>query len=400
MSDADRLEQEFRSGRLLRPSPDVLNLVDLANATAAVVGAGSRPLTSGAEKIAGMIGPADHLILVAADGLGMALVDSLDADGFMRRHVAASLRTTFPSTTATAFTSLATGQWPNRHAALGWFTYIPDIDAVSTIIPFIRSADGASLTDLGLTIDRALPVPSRASEVDRPLLSLLPTAIAESTFSGYVSGGRPRTGYDAPEEAVASSGAAVLTASGPTYTYLYVPDVDYAGHALGFSDARTLAAAAALERLLEGLAHRLAGRARIVVTADHGGLDADGERVHLLRASDPLVRLLRREPSGDSRAVYFHVREGDEREFEDMFRDRFGDRFFLLTTGEAEEVELFGPGCLSDEVRRRLGTFVALSSGVDVILYDWPTRSEDDQPFVGYHSGLTPAEMLIPLIVA
>ena len=149
MSDADRLEQEFRSGRLLRPSADILNLVDLANATAAVVGSGTRPLTSGAEKIAGLIGPADHLVLVAADGLGMALVDSLDADGFLRRHVTASLRTTFPSTTATAFTSLATGQWPNRHAALGWFTYIPDIDAVSTIIPFVRSADGAPLTDLG-----------------------------------------------------------------------------------------------------------------------------------------------------------------------------------------------------------------------------------------------------------
>ena len=192
----------------------------------------------------------------------------------------------------------------------------------------------------------------------------------------------------------------MLTASGPTYTYLYVPNVDYAGHALGFSDARTLAAAAALERLLEGLADRLSGRARIVVTADHGGLDATGESVHMLRTSDPLVQLLHREPSGDSRAVYFHVREGAERDFEDMFRDRFGGRFFLLTTEEAEEKRLFGPGSLSDEVRRRLGTFVALSSGVDVILYDWPTRSKDDQPFVGYHSGLTPAEMLIPLIIA
>ena len=35
-----------------------------------------------------------------------------------------------------------------------------------------------------------------------------------------------------------------------------------------------------------------------------------------------------------------------------------------------------------------------------MILYDWPSRSEDDQPFVGYHSGLTSAEMLIPLMVA
>ena len=400
MSDAHNLEQQFRSGRLLRPSPDILNLVDLSNATASVVGAGTRALTSGAEKIAGMIGPADHLIVVAADGLGMAIVESLDAGGFMRRHVAASLQTTFPSTTATAFTSLATGQWPNRHAALGWFTYIPDIDAVSTIIPFVRSVDGISLSDLGVTVDKALPVASHAASVDRPLLSLLPSAFADATFSGYISGGRPRTGYDSPEEAVASIIAAVLSASGPTYTYLYVPDVDYAGHALGFSDPRTLAAAAGLGRLLEGLAGRLSGRARIVVTADHGGLDAAGESIHMLRASDPMVQLLRREPSGDSRAAYFHVREGDERRFEDLFRERFGDRFFLLTTSEAEEMGLFGPGPLSDEVRRRLGGFVAISAGADVVLYDWPSRKEDDQPFVGYHSGLTPAEMQIPLIIA
>ena len=400
MSDAHSLEQQFRSGRLLRPSPDILNLVDLSNATASVVGAGTRALTSGAEKIAGMIGPADHLIVVAADGLGMAIVESLDPSGFMRRHVAASLQTTFPSTTATAFTSLATGQWPNRHAALGWFTYIPDIDAVSTIIPFVRSVDGVSLSDLGVTVDKALPVASQAASVDRPLLSLLPSAFADATFSGYISGGRPRTGYDSPEEAVASIIAAVLSASGPTYTYLYVPDVDYAGHALGFSDPRTLAAAAGLERLLEGLAGRLSGRARIVVTADHGGLDAAGESVHMLRASDPMVQLLRRQPSGDSRAAYFHVREGDERRFEDLFRERFGDRFFLLTTSEAEEMGIFGPGPLSDEVRRRLGAFVAISAGADVVLYDWPSRTEDDQPFVGYHSGLTPAEMQIPLIIA
>ena len=400
MSDAGSLEQQFGSGSLLRPSPDVLNLVDLSNATASVVGAGTGPLTSGAEKIAGMIGPADHLIVVAADGLGMAIVESLEPSGFMRRHVAASLQTTFPSTTATAFTSLATGQWPNRHAALGWFTYIPDIDAVSTIIPFVRSVDEAPLSELGLTVDRVLPVPSHAAAVDRPLLSLLPSAFSDATFSGYISGGKPRTGYDSPEEAVASIVAAVLSASEPTYTYLYVPDVDYAGHALGFSDPRTLAAAAGLERLLEGLASRLSGRARIVVTADHGGLDAHGDRVHMLRASDPLVQLLRREPSGDSRAAYFHVREGHEREFEDAFRDRFGGRFFLLTTAEAEEMGLFGPGPLSDEVRRRLGAFVAISAGADVVLYDWPLRDEDDEPFVGYHSGLTPAEMLIPLIVA
>ncbi len=399
MSDADALEREFRSGRLLPPRPDVLNLVDLANAASSLVCARSRPLAGGAERLAGMIGPADHLVLVAADGLGTALVESLEPGGFMRRHLAASLRTTFPSTTAAALTSLATGEWPNRHAALGWYTYIPDVGSVATILRFVRSSDGASLSDLGLSVNRALPAPPIASAAGRPLLSLMPAEIADSAFSRYVGGGRPATGYDSLDEAAACIVAAVLSAPGPTLTHLYVPHVDTAGHSAGFSSGATLEAAAALERTLEGLADGLSGRARLVVTADHGGLDAAADRVHVLRASDPLARMLRSEPSGDSRVAYFHVGRGREPEFEDAFRERLGGRFFLLTAGQAERMRLLGPGPLSAEVRRRVGTFVAVSRGADVMVYERSPGGRGEPP-AGHHSGLTPAEMLVPLILA
>ena len=136
------------------------------------------------------------------------------------------------------------------------------------------------------------------------------------------------------------------------------------------------------------------------MTADHGGLDASGDDIHLVNASDPLMGLLEREPSGDSRVIYFHVRKGEERRFQEAFRDRFGERFLLLTVDEAEEMELLGPGRLSDETRRRLGALVAVSLGPDVFLYGWPTRSKGAKLHGGYHSGLTPAEVLVPLIVA
>ena len=66
---------------------------------------------------------------------------------------------------------------------------------------------------------------------------------------------------------------------------------------------------------------------------------------------------------------------------------------------DAEEMELFGPGRLSCETRRRLGTFIALSCGADVLVYEWPRRSGGSAPHVGYHSGLSEAEMLVPLVV-
>ena len=400
MRDVDRLEDELRAGRLVRPSEDTLSVVDFGNAVASAVGATGRPLTEGAETIAGLMGPADHLIFVAADGFGMVTVDSLDADSFPRRHVAATLHTVVPSTTASAFTSMATGEWPARHGAVGWYTYVPRVEAVTTIIPFVRTVDEAPLADFGLTVEEGLPVPSLLAGVDRSSLSLVPEEFAYSTFSGYLSGGTPRKGYSSPDEAVEAIASRVHTATGPTFTYVYLPHVDTAGHELGFSHPMTLAVAAEVGQALEALAAAVTGRARIVMTADHGSLDARGDEVHMIGASDPLIALLEHEPSGDSRVIYFHVRRGNEAEFQDMFSSRFGERFLLLAVDEAEELELLGPGRLSDETRLRLGSFVAVSLGADVLLYGWPSRSGEGKLHVGYHSGLSPAEVLVPLIVA
>jgi predicted AlkP superfamily pyrophosphatase or phosphodiesterase len=327
------------------------------------------------------------------------VVESLDADHFLREHVAAELRTVFPSTTASAFTSLATGEWPSRHGALGWYTYIPAASVVATIVPFVRSIDEVPLSELGVPVEQAFPIPSSAAGVTRDSLSLVPAPFAEGVFTQYCAGGTPVRGYNDLAEAAEAVVGRVRATPSPTYTYLYVPSVDYAGHELGYSDPRTIAAADALGQVLEGLTNGLAGRGRIVVTADHGGLDAGLDEIHMLQASDPLVRLLKHEPSGDSRVVYFDVLDGAEAELERLFRDRFADRFFLLTVDEAEEIVLFGPGPLSGEARRRLGTFVAIAKGADVLLYAWPSRDPTMQPFVGHHSGLSPAEVRIPLIV-
>ena len=400
MRDGDRLENELRAGRLLRPSEDTLSVVDFGNAVASAVGAAGRPLSEGAETLAVLIGPADHLIFVAADGFGSVTMDSLGPDSFPRRHLAATLHTVIPSTTASAFTSMATGEWPSRHGAVGWFTYVPKVDAVTTIIPFVRSVDEAPLAGLGLTVAEALPIPSLLSGVDRPSLSFVPAEFEYSTFSAYLSGGTPRAGYSSLAEAVEGVATRVLTAAGPTFAYLYVPHVDMSGHEVGFSHPRTLGAAYAVGQALEALAAAVGGRARIVMTADHGSMDAREDEIHVIGASDPLMGLLEHEPSGDSRVIYFHVRGGKEPEFQDAFRERFGERFLLVTVDEAEEMELLGPGRLSDETRRRLGSFVAVSLGADVLLYGWPTRSSEGKPHVGYHSGLSPEEVLVPLVVA
>ncbi len=98
--------------------------------------------------------------------------------------------------------------------------------------------------------------------------------------------------------------------------------------------------------------------------------------------------------------MYLHVRDGAHGRVRARFRERFGDRFLLITVDEAEALDLFGPGPILPLTRRRMGDLIAISAGTDVIEYrpgSGPARMAGD---VSHHSGLTPSEMRVPLVIA
>lgn len=400
MNDVERLTAAFDSGRLLRPSADIPNIVDLASAVASASGATDTGFTKGAAEIAGRIGTCDHLVFIIADGLGMELVETLPRDSFLRRHLATELRTVFPSTTSSVLTTLSTAEWPGRHAVIGWDVYIPQIDAVSTIIKFVRRSDDVDLASLGVHPSTAYPAPSILPSLSSDFLSLAPESIADSPYSRYYAGETARLGFKTLAGAVDRVIARVERAYGPTSTNVYWDAVDLNCHAHGTGHTSVRAAIQQIDLQVERLSTNLPDSATLVLTADHGHLGADKGQTHTIKQSDRLVELLEAEPSGDKRVVQFHVRDGAEPSFRDLFRERYDDRFALLTVDEAEELQLFGPGRLATETRRRLGSLMAISIGADVIRYHGPTKRTGGTPSISHHSGLTPSEMRVPLIVA
>ena len=105
-------------------------------------------------------------------------------------------------------------------------------------------------------------------------------------------------------------------------------------------------------------------------------------------------------PSGDARVLYFHLRDGGEARVREYFRRRYGARFLLITTDEAERKGLFGPGALSPRARSRLGDLMAISYGAHMIEYRMAWGIGRIMAQASHHSGLTPSEMRVPLILA
>lgn len=395
MSDVARVLTWFESGALLRPDFALPNTVDLARAISSLGGAPGETLSAHARGIVQAVGSAEHLIFVMADGLGMNLIERLPARSFLRNHLAMEMRAVFPSSTAPALTSLATGRWPTEHGVPAWFTYLPDASLIATILPFIERLSKRPLVDFGVAVEQALPIPSRLSSFTHEPRCYMPASITSSVYSNYFSGGRPQTPYDHLTAAVDAIALRVATTRSPTYTYLYVPFIDTAEHEHGPLAKQVSRVLAKVERDMARLAQRVAGRARIIVSADHGLTRIEDAAVHLIGDGDPLLDVLRLPPYGEPRVPSFCAREGRAEAFASAFRRRFGATHALLTIDEIDELRLLGPDPLAPETRRRLGDFMAVSATADAIGYKKP-----DDVMLGFHGGLLPEEMRIPLIIA
>ncbi len=392
MNDVARLEHAFRSGTLLRPDGGP-NLVDLSLALARLAGVGGIELSPGARRIAEALPPSDHFVFVLVDGLGMNLVERRPATSFLRSHVAMELRSVFPSSTAPALTTLATGAWPGRHGVPAWWTHLPHARATATILKFTERFAG---TPLAADPREVFPEPSLAERMTVHACSFQPRAITDSVYTRYARGGREGYGYGALPDAVDAVVRRVAEAAHPTYTYLYYPILDAVEHARGPFSPEAEAHLAIVERELSRLADGLAGRARLVASADHGQLEVPDGTKAFLSPGDPLLDGLLHPPAGEPRVVMFHRGTADG--FPARFRDRFGERFALLSSDEAAGLELFGP-FLAAETRARIGDFVAIALEPAILLYGPPVHHREEAAMRGYHGGLMPDEMRVPLVV-
>ena len=104
-------------------------------------------------------------------------------------------------------------------------------------------------------------------------------------------------------------------------------------------------------------------------------------------------------PSGDARVMYLYTLEWASERVRRYFEQRFDQVFMVVDTEDAIKIQLFGPTEPTDETRERLGDLVVVSSGADILEYNASRGAGRMLQLNGHHSGLTPDEMLIPLII-
>jgi hypothetical protein len=396
MNAVDRLQSWFDCGQLIRPSAEVLNFVDLVRALLRLGGAEAAGSAPGVDAICRQIGPAEHYVFILIDGMGANQLEKLPPDVFLRMHQVGVLQAVFLSTTAAALTTLGTGLWPCSHSVPGWWTYLekPGISAVT--LRFQERATQRPLGEFGVSAEDLFTVPSIWPGLRYKPLSVLPAEYLGSTYTQYTTGGTACAGYTNLPQAMAITRKAVLNAQQPSFIYLYLPQLDELSHQRGPDDDRVFNLLRLLEVTLTGLAEALTGRARVVIAADHGQGTVPAERRFILPKDDPLRGHLLCQPTGEPTVPIFHVHPTHAESFAAEFTGRFGEHFALLTVDEIEGLRLMGPEKLTPLMRRRLGTFIGIARK-PARFYIEPTDGHPE--YIGVHGGLSPEEMVVPLII-
>ena len=338
-----------------------------------------------------------NLVLLLVDGLGYNWLTRNGPDSFFRRHLRQRITSVFPSTTATAITTVMTGLAPQQHGLTGWHMYYAELDTVAATLPFRSRATDQPLSRMGanpaLLFDHA-PLYD-GLQVAAHLIA--PRSIVNSEFNLAHSGRATRHGYTKLAELFEKIESALAAGSSRKFVYAYFSEIDALAHEYGIASPQVAAAFARLDAACRRFVARIAGSdTYLIVTADHGFIDSPPECVIELDHHPELAVMLAQPLCGERRVAYCYVRPGCHAGFERYVTMKLGAHATLHRSADLIAQNWFGPGAPHPRLAERIGDYtLVLKDGRT--LKDW-LPNEKRYVHIGVHGGISDDEMYVPLI--
>ncbi|CAN1500652.1 Type I phosphodiesterase/nucleotide pyrophosphatase/phosphate transferase [Candidatus Nanopelagicaceae bacterium] len=334
--------------------------------------------------------PSGRELVFLVDGLGADVLSKYAevAPTLSRMVLHGTITTSFPSTTATSLATLTTGEMPGAHGMLGYTVQVP------------RSG-GRVLNSLKWDerVDPVIwqPVPTlfeRASAAGITTTHVAAKRYENTGFTRAVFRGAHYRGANVLADLISETVAALQKS--PSFVYLYVNDVDSAGHSDGVGSDKWLAALKSVDELVQALMQKLPNGTRIWLTADHGMINVE-EKIILGQDNDLLtdVAVIAGEPR--MRHLYLLADSANaEKEVIARWQSALGEKITMHTRHSAITAGLFGPN-VSLDASERAGDVIAIAQA-NVVLLD-PERADKEGAMIGHHGGDSVIESSVPLLL-
>lgn len=348
--------------------------------------------------LAAILGTPHRLELPRVSRAAVVLVDGLGVSalrpraGHARRLMAAApgrrdvLDAGFPSTTAAALATLTTGRAAGEHGLVSYSA----LDRVNDrVLNLLRGWDAQA--DPRAWQPHPTVFESAAAAGVEPVV-IGAERYRDTGFTDAVLRGARFEAHRSIADRLAAA-AELLRAPGERLLYVYVPELDQAGHAEGAGSAAWTRRLEELDAALAPLAG-LGADAGVLLTADHGMVDIPEHRRLVIDGDDPLWSGVRH-VAGEPRCLHLAVDEpGRIDEVLARWRAAEEARSWVVSRDEAIAAGWYGP--VGEGVAARLGD-VIVAARSEVAYYDARTATAASRAMVGQHGSFSDDERRVPL---
>lgn len=348
------------------------------------------------------IDSAERVVVFLIDGLGMINLKRIAKKrdlGILHKVEWLELTSTFPSTTAAAITTLMTGATPVEHGVIGYILYYKEFGVVAKAIEMTPvGGKRDSLLQMGMRPEKFLPVPTifqRLTELGVKAFNATYSHFVNTGFNRMTADGARQKGFHGLSDMCNVVIETLKKEAPPLFMMVYWGLVDTMGHRYGADgDVYQREAYSVLNVISEEIYPHLPDGTALIVISDHGQIQTNWKEEVWWSHKDGIYRLLKVIPTGEQRMMYLHA--NDPKELKKYLETNYGDKCKILDAREALESGLLGTGKVYQPVWDRAGDFILIATGRNSFNFKYTGQ---EQSLYGRHGGLSPEEMLVPLII-
>lgn len=340
----------------------------------------------------------DKIVHIIVDGLGYDYLAEYGTATFLYQHLAGKITSVFPTTTAAALTTFASGLAPGEHGITGWYMHLEGnhITKPAVILPFVERGSGISLLNYGLKPENIFPA-DRISIKQPGFRGVLPAEYQNSVYNNFILEKSANSYYKSIDEFFMQM-TDLIKDNKKGYIYGYLPHFDDVFHHNGEKSTKLHELLNYLDKNIEKLiSAKHNPKTLFVINSDHGLLDNSINQSLNLHNYPKIAETLSFPLCGESRMAYCFVKPEFKPDFKKIVNTELGGVCDVLSFQEAVDQQLFGLKQDHPYLAERTGDFL-------IMMHEgWVLKDFLDKEEIKFnpanHGGLSSKELFIPLIV-
>lgn len=339
-----------------------------------------------------------NVVLLAIDGFGYEFLMKHGKGSTFSKYLRGKITTTFPSTTAVCVTAFHLGVPAQQHAFTGWFMLMKELGIVATTLRFNPRLGGPNFTHMGVDPRDIYDIEPIFNRIRVKSHEITHEHLIESHSAKIMAGKAKRLHHGSMPDLFKKIRKVISSSKKRKYIFAYWDEFDHHCHEYGTKHKKTLSHFKKLDKNLSAFIKSIEGTdTTVIITADHGLIDAKKSEFIYLNNHPKLVECLTLPACGEGRTAYLYVHPSKAKQFESYVKKKLGKYCWLFKSEDLVKKNFFGLFEPNKKLFDRIGDYVLIMKG-NYVLRD-PMLGRKDTYSPGHHGGVSSAEMFVPLIV-